>query len=66
MATGKVSKNSRTSKQVVVKPVKEKKKKEYILIEVCESNYKEIQDGGLTSYKGMPVESVISFYGKHI
>jgi hypothetical protein len=60
------SKNARTSKpKEFVKPVKERKVKEYILIELTKEVYAEIKETKeLTSYQDRFIEDTIVRYGK--
>jgi hypothetical protein len=60
------SKNARTSKpKEFIKPVKEKKIKEYILIELTREVYAEIKETKeLTEYQGRFIEDTIVRYGK--
>lgn len=67
MASGNVSKNSKkgSKPQVVIKPEKEKKHKETILVEITKTVTKEIKDSQeLTEYHGMEVIEIIRRYGK--
>lgn len=60
------SKNSRTSKpKEFIKPVKERKKKEFILVEVDTSNYYQIKESGLLEFNGKPILDCIRRYGKN-
>jgi hypothetical protein len=60
------SKNSRTSKpKEFIKPVKERKKKETILIEVTGDIYSQIKDNCLVEYKNKPIIECIRRYGKN-
>jgi hypothetical protein len=64
MASGKVSKNSRTSKpKEIFKPVKERKKKEFIYIELTKIVYEAFKND-LSEIYGKPVDSIIERYGK--
>jgi hypothetical protein len=66
MASGKVSKNSRTSKpSVVIKEKRVKPKKETILVEVIGDMYKQIKENGLVEYEGKTILDIVRRYGKN-